>query len=223
MKDPARAAQTASVLASVLDGALRLMHPMVPFITETIWWRLNDVRPRRGLPGWIECPPNQRLVRAWWPGVGGFDETAESTFPKLQEIIGVVRNLRNENNVKPSQTVSVSIRAPGELAGSILESRETIELLATCTLKAVSGDLAPPANASRVSPSGCEVFVEGLVDVEVERQRKQKQCESLTKKITALRGRLGNEAYTAKAPPHLVKQTKDELAQAEAEFEKLGC
>ena len=50
MKDPARPAQTGNVLAAVLDGALRLMHPVIPFITETIWWRLNEVRPTRGLP-----------------------------------------------------------------------------------------------------------------------------------------------------------------------------
>ena len=54
MKDPARAGQTANVLAAVLDAALRLMHPMIPFITETIWWRLNEVRPERGLPGVLD-------------------------------------------------------------------------------------------------------------------------------------------------------------------------
>jgi RNA polymerase sigma factor (sigma-70 family) len=67
MKDPARAPQTANVLAAVLDGSLRLMHPMIPFITETVWWRLNDVRPQRGLPGLLECPPSKRLVLAQWP------------------------------------------------------------------------------------------------------------------------------------------------------------
>ena len=67
MKDPARAPQTANVLSAVLDGSLRLMHPMIPFITETIWWRLNDVRPVRGLPGLLECPPSKRLVLAQWP------------------------------------------------------------------------------------------------------------------------------------------------------------
>jgi valyl-tRNA synthetase len=220
MKDPARAGQTASVLASVLDGALRLMHPMIPFITETIWWRLNDVRPQRGLPGRIDCPPSERLVLARWPGVGNLSEAGEVIFPRLQAIIGVVRNLRNEYNVKPNQTVAVSILAPGDLAQSILGSREMIELLATCTLKDVRGDLPPLDNAARASAAGCEVYVEGLVDEAAERQRKQKQSEALTKKITALRGRLSNEAYTAKAPPHLVQQSRDELAQAEAELAK---
>ena len=71
MKDPARAPQTANVLAAVLDGSLRLMHPMIPFITETVWWRLNDVRPQRGLPGLLECPPSKRLVTAQWPAAPG--------------------------------------------------------------------------------------------------------------------------------------------------------
>src|SRR5439155_11516518 len=53
MKDPARQVQTANVLAATLDGALRLLHPIIPFITETIWWKLCDVRPERGLPGRI--------------------------------------------------------------------------------------------------------------------------------------------------------------------------
>ncbi len=222
MKDPARSAQTANVLASVLDGALRLMHPMIPFITETIWWRLNDIRPRRGLPGRIDCPPSERLVRAKWPGVGDFSEAAEFIFPRLQDIIGAVRNLRNEYNVKPSQTVTVSILAPGDAARSILGSREMIELLATCTLKDVRGDLAPPANAARASAAGCEIFVEGLVDEEAEKQRKQKEFERLSKQKTALIARLSNEAYIAKAPPHLVQQTRDELARVEAELAKLG-
>src|SRR5204862_3633191 len=54
MKDPKRAAHTANVLASVLDGALRLMHPMIPFITETIWWKLNETTQLRGLSGRLE-------------------------------------------------------------------------------------------------------------------------------------------------------------------------
>ena len=71
MKDPARAGVTANVLASVLDGSLRLMHPMIPFITETIWWKLNEVRPgARTLPGRIEGSDSPRLVKAAWPAVG---------------------------------------------------------------------------------------------------------------------------------------------------------
>ncbi|HVT87970.1 MAG TPA: valine--tRNA ligase, partial [Tepidisphaeraceae bacterium] len=87
MKDPARATQTAQVLAAVLDGALRLLHPIIPFITETIWWRLNEVRPRRGIAGQIDCPPSPRLIKAAWPQARPIDEAAEHVFPRLQDVI----------------------------------------------------------------------------------------------------------------------------------------
>jgi valyl-tRNA synthetase len=222
MRDPARAPQTANVLASVLDGALRLMHPVIPFITETIWWRLNDVRPERGLPGRIEAGGSSRLVKAKWPSVGDFSQAAEHIFPRLQEVIGAIRNLRNEHNVKPGQPVTVSVLAPGDSARSIQSNRELVELLATCTLKDVRPDLPPVPNAARASAAGCEVYVEGLVDETAEGQRKAKRREELTKQRAALRGRLDNESYVKKAPPQLVKQTQDQLAEVEAELAKLG-
>jgi valyl-tRNA synthetase len=222
MRDPARAPQTANVLASVLDGALRLMHPVIPFITETIWWRLNDVRPERGLPGRIEAGGSPRLVKAQWPTLGSFSEAAEHIFPRLQEVIGAIRNLRNEHNVKPSQPVTVSILAPGDSARSILANRELVELLATCTLKDVRPDLPPVPNAARATAAGCEIYVEGLVDEAAEGQRKAKRREELIKQRAALRGRLENESYISKAPPQLVQQTRDQLAKAEEELAKLG-
>jgi valyl-tRNA synthetase len=223
MKDPGRAGQTANVLAAVLDAALRLMHPMIPFITETIWWRLNDIRPQRGLPGALDAPPSKRLVHASWPSVQGMSEPAETIFPKIQELIGAIRNLRNEYNVDKKKAVSVSIATPGDSGEAIQVNREIIELLATCKLKQVRSDLAPIADAARAQAAGCEIFVEDLVDAETQTNRQNKQCEDLLKQRNALRGRLANESYTAKAPPHLVQQTRDQLKAVEEEMAKLGC
>ena len=161
------------------------------------------------------------LVKAKWPTVGDFSQAAEHIFPKLQEIIGAIRQLRNDHNVKPSQTVTVSILAPGDSARSILGNRELIETLATCTLKEARGDLTPPKSAARVLAAGCEIYVEGLVDESAEKARVAKRCEELKKQIQAMKGRLANESYTAKAPPHLVQQTRDQLAAAEEEYAKL--
>ena len=224
LKDPARAAQTANVLAAVLDGALRLMHPIIPFITETIWWKLNDVRPDRGLPGWIEGSPNSpRLIKAKWPVAGAFDEAAEHIFPKMQEVIGAIRNARNEYKADPRKPVTVTIRACEEKpAQMILADQEMIEMLATCTLAAVATDAIAPKDSVRVTAAGNEIFIEGLVDPAAEKQREGKRREELSKNIAALKGRLNNSGYMAKAPPHLVKQTNDQLAEAEAELAKLG-
>ena len=223
LKDPERAGQTAAVLAAVVDGALRLMHPMIPFITEVLWWRLNEISPQRGLPGRIECPPSPRLIKAAWPTVGSFSEAAEFLFPKVQEIVTTIRNIRNQYNVSPKQPVTVSIQAPGDAARTLSENRELIELLATCTIHVVQPQMTPPANALHTTAAGCDLYLEGLVDPEAEKKVNSRRCDDLKKQISALRGRLSNESYISKAPPHLVQQTKDQLAEAEAEAGKLGC
>jgi valyl-tRNA synthetase len=206
------------------------MHPMIPFITETIWWRLNEVWPDRGLPGRIDSAKSKRLVGAAWPKVGSFAEAAEFLFPKIQEIVVAIRNVRNEYiatlpkgtdaKAEAKRVLTASIRAPGDACRTVNENRGVIELLATCSLKAVERELTPPADASHVT-AGCDVYIEGLVDRKGEEQRKGKRADELAKTIAALKGRLANESYTAKAPPHLVQQTRNQLAEAEAELAKV--
>jgi valyl-tRNA synthetase len=130
--------------------------------------------------------------------------------------------VRNQYKVDPKKRITVSVMAPGDSARQINDAREMIELLATCTLKDVRADLPPVEKAARTQAAGCEIYLEGLVDEAAEGQRVSKRREELTKQIAAMRGRLGNESYTAKAPPHLVQQTRDQLAEAEAELGKLS-
>jgi valyl-tRNA synthetase len=222
MRDPARSGQTAAVLAALLDGTLRLLHPITPFITEMLFARLNEVRPTRGLPGRLECAPSTTLIRAPWPTIGSFAEAAEHIFPKLQEIIGAIRNLRNELKVQPRQKVDVSILAPAEPCRQLTENRELIESLATVNLKDIRTDLTPPPGAARTLAAGVEIFID-LGAPAGDTGLAEKRCAELKKLTETLRGRLSNEAYTKKAPPHLVKQTQDQLADAEAEMAKLGC
>ena len=222
MKDPARREQSAHVLAAVLDGTLRLLHPMVPFITETIWWKLNEVRPQRGLPGRLECSPSERLIRATWPTVGDYSQAAEFIFPKIQDVIGAIRNLRNEHKADPKKPVMVTIAAPAEPKRQIDANHEMIELLAVCSIVHVAAEVNVPPHAARASAAGCDIYVEGLIDPAAEGQRLAKQREAKQKQAVALRGRLANPSYADKAPAHLVQQTRDELAAVEAELAKLG-
>ena len=125
------------MLAAALDGALRIMHPVLPFITETIFWKLNEVSTDRTIPGIIELTPSARLIRAAWPRRLNewSDNDADKIVPQLQEIIGAIRNLRNEHKVDPKRMVTVSIKPTCESAKHIETNREMIELLAICTLK----------------------------------------------------------------------------------------
>ncbi|HZK81339.1 MAG TPA: sigma-70 family RNA polymerase sigma factor [Humisphaera sp.] len=221
MKDPARSGQTADVLAAVLDGALRLMHPMIPFITETVWWRLNDVRPHRGIPGRIECPPSKRLVLAKWPSATPIADSAEGDFPKLQAVISAIRTIRNDYQVNPKQAVEVFIKASDDSSSLIVANRELIEMLGACTLKDVRADLPAVENAVTAGAVGCDIFVTGLIDPNAEKARLLKESEAKKKFIETIESRMGNEAYIAKAPPKLVQQSRDQLATAREELQKI--
>ena len=118
--------------------------------------------------------------------------------------------------------MTVSILAADDTAQQLAGNREMIELLATCKLKEVGANLKQPADSTRALAAGVEIFVEGLVDKAADEQRVTKRREELNKQIGALRGRLSNPSYTEKAPAHLVQQTRDQLADAEAELAKFG-
>lgn len=216
LKDSARAPQTANVLAAVLGSALRLMHPIIPFITETIWEQLCRIRPERGIPGQIMGCTSELLIRAAWPRSGATDEGAEEDFNKIRQIVTAIRNVRSEYKLDPKKSVAACISAPAELAGLLQSNTELIELLGTCRLQPHA-----PAGAAKTLAAGCEIFIENPVDPQAEQQRLASERAKLKKQADALRARLSNESYISKAPPHLVQQTRDQLAQVEIEIEKL--
>jgi valyl-tRNA synthetase len=146
---------------------------------------------------------------------------ADFIIPKMQEMIEAIRRVRNEHKVDAKKLVTVSIRASSDACRTIQNNREVIELLAIAKLKAVDADLAEVAGAAKTQAAGCEIFVEGAVDEGAEQQRTAKRREELTRQIDQMKKRLSHEGYIAKAPAHLVQQTKDQLAAAEAELKKL--
>src|SRR5207245_4628998 len=110
------------ILATALDQSLRLMHPMIPFITETIWQNLNSIRPHRGLEGRIEAPASDLLIKAKWPEFNDdlTSEGAEHVFTQLQGLIIAIRNIRNEYKIDPRTPISIPIPAPGDASRQIL-------------------------------------------------------------------------------------------------------
>jgi valyl-tRNA synthetase len=198
------AGQTADVLAAVLDGALRLMHPIIPFITEIIWGRLNDVRPNRGLPGRLECPGSKRLIRAAWPVAGDYVDPAEAVFSRMNEIVTAIRKMRNDYKV--------------DLKRRVESNRGMIELLGVCRLQIVGSPIPGVAHASA---GGCDIFALDLQDRDALRERDAKQKADLARRIQTMEARLANESYAAKAPQELVRQTRDQLAEAKRELAKI--
>lgn len=224
MKDPNRRAETARILATCFDVSLRLMHPMIPFITEKLWWALRDTNAPSGIDDRFPtfASKNARIMTASFPI---FDERmdtltsggAERVVERLQEIVGAIRNVRNDNKVDQKKRVNITLACEQNLCHHLEGNREFIEAMALCTLDAVGPSATEPANAAKTTAAGVTIYVVGVIDAASSEKRKAE----LTKQIAALKGRLSNESYIAKAPPKLVQETKDQLATAEAELAKL--
>jgi valyl-tRNA synthetase len=191
-----------SVLLHVFDGALRLLHPIVPFITEALWQKL----PGRS--------PGEFLVRASWPRATtrtGAPRGAD--FELVREAVLAVRQIRGDYNVAPGKTVDVTILAPAD--GSVYRhNAATIGRLARAQVTVGTGQ-APESAAHAVLRGGSEVVVPlaGLIDVDKECQRLRGELEALAKQIVAREQRLANPKYVERAPEHVVRSDRATLEE----------
>ncbi|MFA9564233.1 MAG: hypothetical protein ACERLM_05960, partial [Acidimicrobiales bacterium] len=150
---------------------------------------------------------------------GLIDPEAEAAFARVQSLVSAIRNLRGERNVPPRR--KITLHAPPAVMELVGEAGGLVQTLAGL------GEVHPwdgaerPAGASAIPFEGSEVLVSGLVDeadADSERARLTKVIADLTKQIGGLEGRLANESYVAKAPPHLVQETRDSLEATKADL-----
>jgi valyl-tRNA synthetase len=212
-----------AVLARVFDVSLRLLHPAMPFITETLWQRL----PGHAGGASIESGP--------WPVADGraADGAALAEFGVVQEIVGAVRSIRAEYAVQPGQAVRVSIAEASKVARRAMTAEEgTIRRLAKVSALSTGGDGHAQGAAHAVLQDGTTVTVPlgDLIDVERECARLGSELERLTQLIASQETKLGNEQFTSRAPAAIVAKEREKLGswreQAETLRRKraqLGC
>ncbi|MEX0654748.1 MAG: class I tRNA ligase family protein, partial [Phycisphaeraceae bacterium] len=208
------------VLATCIDASLRLLHPVMPFITERLWEHLNAIVPERGVAG-VTLPASELLVQATWPKVARdrIDEGAEKTFELLRQVVSAARQVRTQHTVPPRQTVDLSAAAPPAIAQRLLEHQRLIDVLANVTCREIGPRVDRPADAAAAVTGDIELYLHGLIDPDTERQRLEKRVGELAKQIKTLQGRLSNESYVSKAPAKLVEESRDQLAAVEREAE----
>jgi valyl-tRNA synthetase len=190
-RDVARA-----VLVHAFDSALRLLHPIVPFVTETLWQRL---------PGHTD---GEFLVRAAWPKRAS--ETASSAaneFELVREAVLAIRQIRGDNAVPPGKSVEVFVRPSSATDGRATFDAEsgTIGRLTRSDVKVATEAPTGPA-AHAVLSGGAEVIVPlaGLIDVEKECARLRTEVAELGNQIASREGRLSNPKYVERAPASVV-------------------
>ncbi len=209
------------VLAFVVDQALRLLHPFVPFISEALWERLNGLAPRRGLEAELAC--GGLLAVAAWPAARGSDRDREleQDFAQLQDAVRAIRNLRARHGVSPQRELEAWVKAGGRTRTFLDDLRERIMHLARLSRLEVAEEPEKPALAATSVSGEVEVYVAGLVDPEQERQRLEKQRANLEKQARGLEVKLANESFLARAPAHIVEAERRRLQELSAELQKV--
>jgi valyl-tRNA synthetase len=219
-KERIRAGEVApkAVLAHCLDVILRLLHPVIPFITEAIWWRLNEVAPRRG-PAGGEAEP--LLARAQWPATDAAfaDEQAEADFALLQDLVRQIRNVRTQHAVPPGRRVDAIAEAGGGTADVLAADLDLVRSQARVGhLTIAAGPIQPPADAAAVTAGDAKLFVLGIVDRQAEARRLRKQADALAAAVRAIEGKLANEGFRTKAPRDVVERERRRLEAAQADL-----
>lgn len=207
------------VLATCLDASLRLLHPVMPFITERLWSALRETTSGiERVPG-IALPDSELLIRAGWPTAEASlrDDEAERDFEQLRSIIEAIRNARSVYKIPPRQEVEATTKAPAHIAQLIFNNRGITLPLTRCVGRGVGPKIDRPAGSAAVIVGDVTVYLHDVVDVEVEKERLEKALAEKTKAVKMLEGRLSNKKYIDNAPAHLVQETRDQHAAAEKE------
>ncbi|MFJ6807245.1 valine--tRNA ligase [Streptomyces anulatus] len=191
------------VLGEVLDVMLRLLHPIVPFVTEALWTALTG---------------RESIVIAEWPGDSGFrDDAAEKEIELVQQVVTEVRRFRNDQGLQPGQKVPAELTLTGtELAPHEAAIRQLLRLQP-------AGDGFQATASLPVAGATVALDLSGTIDVPAERKRLTKDLEAAQKEKSQATGKLGNEAFLAKAPDNVVDKIRGRLAKAEADIERIGA
>jgi valyl-tRNA synthetase len=207
------------VLGAVLDAVLRLMHPVCPFVTETLYPSVRSARC--GEVAGISLPSTELMATGAWPIIdaAAIDDDAIATFERANTLVGLIRALRSERKVKPKQRVVLHV--PASVASLMDAAGGVVETLAGVG-EVVALTNERPEVASPLAFEGAEVLVSGLVDsidLEAERARLDKIIEAKTKQVNGFTGKLANEGYVNNAKPEMVQETRDLLTAAQADLD----
>jgi len=193
--------QTAvSVLNTVLEGTLKLLHPFMPFITEEIY---------QSLPG-----TTGSIMVSAWPTPGKKYAVEEKAMANVMELIRGIRNIRAEMNVPANKRAALKILASGDARADYEMCAIYIERLGLASsLEFIDDKSGVPANAVSVIGVGAEAFMPlgELIDIDKEIARISAEAERLEKEIKRAEGKLSNPGFTGKAPEHVVQEERDKL------------
>lgn len=219
LNNPQTRAGAQRVLAMALDTLLRLLHPIMPFITEEIWQLLNRVASERGLQA---SEAASSIMVADWPE---FDEPMqdpqiENQFSVFQSTLSALWELRSRQNIPPKAEVDFWVRTSAENASLLNNMVPYFASMSKSTAQAIGPDVTPSGLTATVSLPGIEVIVnlDEFLDIDAEIKRQEKQQADLTKLIAGKEKKLSNENFVSRAPADVVERERESLTQMQEQL-----
>jgi len=226
LNDRGQRAMIQGLLAGALDTLLRLLHPLMPFVTEEIWQTLAKVAPRRGL---VQIQEDSRpLMRGSWPDCESrwMDSAIEKQFSLFQAVLGAIREIRSRQNIAPRECLTFSVRCPGAVTQLLLPMTPYFEAMAGAVPAQWGMEVTPPPTGAHLPLAGMEIDVyvdlERFIDVRAELERNSKLLERVVKQIAGKEQKLQNESFISRAPAEIVareQESLDELREQQSSLE----
>jgi len=207
--DEAAKLETQVTMLTALDGWLKLLHPICPFITETIYQELHG--------------PDARLVTADWMGRYAEDEAAVSRMNRVMEVVTAIRSIRGEMNVAPGKRIAAQIAASTSVRNELAAEQKLLMNLARLESLEWLDEEAEVHGAAVAPLFGATVYLplKGLVDVAEELARIAKNIARAEGDVGKLEGRLSNPKFVDSAPEAVVAKVRGELEESRARLEEL--
>ncbi len=208
--------QTQRNLIYVLDNALRLLHPAMPFVTEAIWEQMPHEGDAEALM--VASWPEPETLSTW------ISDDAERAIDIVCGIVSAARSTRARYGLSPKQDLNLAVKASDADAQIIFEQTDLISSMAHLTILSASADVKKPAESTAVLTAGCEVYVclSGLIDFEAERARLTKEQEKLNKDAQKLEKKLSNPGFLAKAAPEIIEKDTAKFNELTAKIELIS-
>lgn len=212
-----------SVLVHTLDSLLRILHPMIPFITEEVWQLLAQVATRRGLPEPSSTAAS--VMVAPWPKteLTRRNLEIEAQFSRFQEVLGALREIRSRQGIAPKQEIDFYVDCDQKTAQLLAPMEPYFASMAKAHSVGWGASGNPPATHAKVVLPGMEVFVDlkDLIDVHAEITRNEQQEQKLTGMVQGKEKKLANDNFLQRAPADVVQRERDTLAELKAQLKSV--
>lgn len=234
LQDPERKIQSQRLLAAALDTLLRMLHPIMPFVTEAIWQHLATVAPNRGLDAVFldsqlegQIPPTpavESIMVAKWPDLPAswIDGTIEDQFAKFQSVLGAIREVRAKQQI-PKAPLKFVLKCEPETEALLRPMATYFQSMVKAEMTEAGPSVESPFPNATLPLPGMEVLVdmEGHIDLEAEKKRLAKELETLEKAKKGKEAKLSNKNFVDKAPAELVEDVRSSLEEVKQQIATL--